>query len=303
MHALAPYFIRCYNPDTEIKNVEERYDFLNKVGQYDTFDLLLEFIDAHKQFEKVDDKKQTYKFLNVQTDKKKRTVSGWMCLGEYGIRNDIIDTDDNKVAFEKHTKHADVKNYFFIFSIPRESRKGIALLHTYKSDGVKSMFYGEFSNFFRDKTKKNLQIQPLTYEKAMEPWLEAEMKEIKVVGFKPTKNIEDKIHGLGDVEHEYKIKAKRNKTLGKFKNFLVKDSDESKLIEVLNHGSKQVKALVSMGGSHKTFTIGHGDKHAFCQIDVDEEEVTIVDGNPDFTSINKWASDILKEISRAINIG
>ena len=128
MYSLAPYFIRCYNKNNESKNVEERYDFLNSIGQYDLFSLLEQFISLHKDFEKIDDSKETYKFHHVTSKPKERVISGWMSLGHYGIKNDIINTDDNQLAFSKEENHADVKNYYFRFYIPLESRKGIICL-------------------------------------------------------------------------------------------------------------------------------------------------------------------------------
>ncbi|EAV0812811.1 hypothetical protein C1P01_23780, partial [Salmonella enterica] len=172
MYSLAPYFIRCYNKNNESKNVEERYDFLNRIGQYDLFSLLEQFILLHKDFEKIDDSKETYKFHHVTSKPKERFISGWMSLGHYGIKNDIINTDDNQLAFSKEENHADVKNYYFRFYIPLESRKGICLLYAYKKDGIKSVFQTEFSKFFTAKTNKNIQINPLTYDKAVLPWLE-----------------------------------------------------------------------------------------------------------------------------------
>jgi len=302
MYALAPYFIRCFNQYTETKNQDEKYDFLDRIGQYDMFTLLAAFIEEHRSFKNVMEKQQTYKFLKITKDEKNRTINGWMCVGDYGLKNDIINTVDSQLVFEKEAQHADVRNYYFNFYLPRESRKGIALMYTYKSDGVKSLFLSEFSEYFKNATKKNIQMQTLSYDKAMVRWLGADMKEIKVFGFRPAKNIEDQISGLGDVEHEYIIKAKRNGTLGKLGNFMKKDTEEYNLIGLLNEESKQVKATVTMNGSKKTFTLGNREKNAFCQIELDLDKVNVIDGNPDFDSINKWACDTMLDIRKTISL-
>lgn len=302
MHCLAPYFIRCYDPSSEEEEPENRYNMLNRIGQYDLFKLLSDFMEGNKIYKKVEMRNETYRFSSLNVDKTSRTITGWMSVGVYGVKNDIINTEDNELAFSKEEKHADVKKYYFSFYIPLESRKGICLLYTYKSDGVKSLFQKEFNEYFNHATKKNIQINPLSYDKAMQPWLDAETKEIKVVGFKPVSDIADKVASLGDIDFEYSIKAKKNKSLGKLSGFLKKDSDEYKLIELLNAEGDQVKALVAMNGSKKTFRIGHSNRNVVCQIEIDEELVSIVGSTPDFDSLNKWASGIIIDIRKTINI-
>lgn len=302
MHCLAPYFIRCYDPNSEEKEPENRYNMLNRIGQYDIFNLLCDFMISHKTYKKVELRSETYRFSELHIDKDKRTITGWMSVGVYGLKNDIINTEDNALAFLKEEKHADVKKYYVSFYLPLESRKGICLLYTYKSDGVKSIFLSEFNEFFHNTTKKNVQINPLSYDKAMQPWLDAETKEIKVIGFKPAIDLADRVSSLGDLDFEYSIKAKKNKSLGRLCDFLKKDSDEYNLIELLNAEGDQVKALVAMNGSKKTFRIGSSNRSAVCQIEIDEEQVSIIGSTPDFDSLNKWASGIVMDIRKTINI-
>lgn len=302
MYSLAPYFIRCYNKNNESKNVEQRYDFLNRIGQYDLFSLLEKFISLHKDFEKIDDSKETYKFHHVTSKPKERVISGWMSLGHYGIKNDIINTDDNQLAFSKEENHADVKNYYFRFYIPLESRKGICLLYAYKKDGIKSVFQAEFSKFFTAKTNKNIQINPLTYDKAVLPWLEAETKEIRVIGFTAPKSIEDSISSLGDIDREYLLKPKKNGTFGKFKNFRNKGSGQGKLIEMLSDESTQIKVKVVMEGGTKTFSVGKSERSTMCQIEIDLDKVKVIAGNPEFDSLDSWASDLIKDLRIQIGL-
>ncbi|AYH36016.1 MULTISPECIES: hypothetical protein [Pectobacterium] len=302
MYSLAPYFIRCYDKNNESKNVEERYDFLNRIGQYDIFKLLDEFISLHKDFEKIDDSKETYKFHNVTIKTKERVISGWMSLGHYGIKNDIINTDDNKLAFSKEENHADVKNYYFRFYLPLESRKGICLLYAYKKDGIKSVFQKEFSNFFTAKTNKNIQINPLTYDKAVIPWLDAETKEIRVIGFTAPKSLEDSISSLGDIEGEYVLKPKRNGTFGKFVSFRKKGTKQAKLVELLSEEASQVKVKVVMEGGTKTFRVGKSERSTMCQIEIDLDVVKVIAGSPEFSSLDSWASGLIKELSKEIGL-
>jgi len=302
MYSLAPYFIRCYDGNNKSKNVEERYDFLNRIGQYDIYQLIAEFIAKHKDFEKIPDSKETYKFHNVSSKPKERVISGWMSLGHYGIKNDIINTDDNALAFSKEENHADVRNYYFQFYFPLESRKGICLLYAYKKDGIKSIFQREFSKFFTEHTGKHIQINPLTYDKAVIPWLDAEAKEIRVIGFTPPKSLEDSISSLGDIEGEYVLKPKKNSSFGKFWKFKNKQTEQSKLVELLSEQATQVKVKVVMDSGTKTFSVGKSERSTMCQIEIDLDVVNVVAGNPDFVSLDVWATSIIADLKKEVGI-
>lgn len=302
MYSLAPYFIRCYDKNNKAKNPEDRYDFLNKIGQYDLYFLINEFISLHKSFEKISESKETYKFHNVIKNDTDRVISGWMSLGHYGLKNEIINTNDNMLAFTKEENHADVRNYYFKFYLPLESRKGICLLYAYKKDGIKSIFQKEFSNFFTQRTNKNIQINPLTYDKAIIPWLDAEAKELRVIGFTPPKAIEDSISALGDIEGEYVLKPKKNGTFGKLKNFRRSNTFQSNLVELLSEDASQVKVKVVMDSGSKTFSVGRSEKSTMCQIEIDLETVQVVAGNPDFGSLDSWASKIIIDLCKEIGL-
>ncbi|ECJ3461814.1 hypothetical protein FQA03_21950, partial [Salmonella enterica] len=202
----------------------------------------------------------------------------------------------------KEENHADVKNYYFRFYIPLESRKGICLLYAYKKDGIKSIFQTEFSKFFNAMTNKNIQINPLTYDKAVLPWLEAETKEIRVIGFTAPRSIEDSISSLGDIDREYVLKPKKNGTFGKFKKFKNKGSEQGKLIEMLSEESTQIKVKVVMEGGTKTFNVGKSERSTMCQIEIDLEKVKVIAGNPEFDSLDSWASDLIKDLRKQIGL-
>ncbi|WP_339472023.1 hypothetical protein [Pseudomonas sp. EL_65y_Pfl1_R83] len=92
MHAIAPYSIRFFDPNSTAIKIEDRYSKLDKVGAYDAFNILEDY------FKRVDDKfviaedaKQVYRFKGMVADPAKRQVAGWFEVGSYGVKNDIID--------------------------------------------------------------------------------------------------------------------------------------------------------------------------------------------------------------------
>ena len=151
-------------------------------------------------------------------------------------------------------------------------------------------------------TNKNIQINPLTDDKAVLPWLEAETKEIRVIGFTAPRSIEDSISSLGDIDREYVLKPKKNGTFGKFKKFKNKGSEQGKLIEMLSEESTQIKVKVVMEGGTKTFNVGKSERSTMCQIEIDLEKVKVIAGNPEFDSLDSWASDLIKDLRKQIGL-
>jgi len=134
------------------------------------------------------------------------------------------------------------------------------------------------------------------------PWLEAETKEIRVIGFTAPKSIEDSISSLGDIDGEYVLKPKKNGSFGKLKSFRNKGTEQAKLVELLSEESSQVKVKVVMEGGTKTFSVGKSERSTMCQIEIDLEVVKVIAGNPEFTSLDIWASDLIKDLSKQIGL-
>src|SRR5690606_22671267 len=100
-----------------------------------------------------------------------RIAYGWLELGSYGIRSDIIDVNTGKVDFRKAQNNAEIIRHFSYFFIPVGFNEGLALLHSFRGNGVKTVFLDQFGQYFSTKTQLNLQMNPLSYEKALEQWI------------------------------------------------------------------------------------------------------------------------------------
>lgn len=303
MHSISPYLLRCFNPDLPGKD-HEKYAPLDRVGRYDLFTLLESFISNKQQnFIIVEESKQVYRFHKITIDAAKREIFGWFQVGTYGTKNDIININTGDVDFEKAQNNAEIINHYMHFFIPRTFNEGIAILHSFRGNGVKTLFHGIFKPYFNHYTKLNLQMNPLSYDKAIQNWQNADAKEIKVTKFIGLADKADQLSGLGHKEQELIIRPPKKQRLGKLKDFFNKDSEQAKAIEVLTPLGSQIKTVVEMNGKRRTFRIGLPEYSALCEIEIDEDEVSLVDGNPEINSFHSWCVVIIKEYSTSMYPG
>lgn len=299
MHSLSPYLIKCFNKN-QINSNNRRYSILDAVGQNDTFILLEKFIlENTDKFKLVEETKQVYKFKNFEFDNKNRLAFGWMESGIYGIKSEIIDVKTGNIDFKKTIKNAEIIKYFIYFYLPKGWDEGIVFMHAYRNTGIKTLFLDQFNEYFNVHTQLNLQMHPLAYEKALNNWLDAQAKEVRLLKFKGANDIGDLIKGLGHIEQELTLKSGRGRLFGKFKDFINSNSEQSKAIALLEPLCKVIKTVVELDGKTRTFQIGPTADHSICQIDVPETLIK-EDGNPSFTKMQNWCHEIAIEFSEKI---
>jgi len=296
MHAIAPYLFRVFNKDIN-GPVEKRYSTLDKLGSHDLYDLLKRFIKANQsQYIMIEESKHVYMFSDVTFDDNKRYISGIFNVGIYGVRTDIINITTGSVDFEKAKNNAEIIKHYVQFYIPKGVNEAIACMHTFRGTGVKTLFYDLFSADFKSKTNLTLQMNPLSYDKAMSSWMDGEAKELKLTKFEGVSDIADQIRKLGHNEKELIIKPKRNKSLGKLRDFLSPGSEQVKAIEAMEKFGSQVKTVIEINGKRRTFSVGRHKTAALCEIEM-TDSVELNDGMPELKSMNIWVTEIINDFA------
>ncbi|CAK1907760.1 conserved hypothetical protein [Vibrio crassostreae] len=294
LHALSPYLLRCYNGSLEGKR-EERYSALDKIGQYDLLYLLKDFIEANSEEYKVlETGKQVYQFSDLKFDKDKRELYCWFNVGYYGMKSDIINIETGGVDFKKAQKNAEIIKHYVHIYIPHNVNEGMAFLHSFRGNGVKTLFYVLFSNYFRNVTNLNIQMNPLAYDKAINAWMDAPAKEVKITRFEGVADISDALGKLGHNEKELVIKPPRNGILGTLRDYKTRGSDRYKAVEVLSEHGNQIKTVVEMNGKKRTFNVGHSSTNTICEIEL-SEDIVFDEGVPNIDSMNRWTKEIANE--------
>lgn len=302
MHAIAPYLFRCYNKDLDGRT-EERYSSLDNLGKNDLFYLLKEFLLANTgAYKVVEDSKQVYQFDSLHIDEDNREIHGWFNVGSYGIKTDIINVTTGEVDFEKAKDNAEIIKHYIHYFIPRGFNEAMAFMHSYRGVGVKTLFYTLFSEYFKDKTGLVIQMNPLAYDNAVNAWLDATAKEVRLTKFVGLNDIADQVRLLGHGEQELVIKPPRRGGMGRLRDYLDLKSEHRKAVEIMGDYGAQVKTVVEIDGKRRTFNVGRNRTSALCEIEIDDDIIGD-DGVPNFKKINSWIRDIVKEYARTMYPG
>jgi len=304
MHSVSPYLLRCFDPSLTEKKTEEKFRVLDKIGQNDMYILLKDYITSKSNiYDFKENEKIVFGFQNVVWNDNAREFYGWMLVGHYGIKSDIINTSTGGVDFEKAEQHAEIIKHYIHFDIPKGKNEAIILFHSYRGNGIKTLFFDLFREYFKSKTNLTIQMNPISYEKSLNKWQEANTKEIKLIKFNNLNDIADKIKKLGHEENELtittSIKPSRGGTFGEFKIFRDKNSEQSKVVEILSELCEQVKTVVELNGRKRTFAVGKNALESICEIEV-SDDVEILFGNPVFESMNKWCREIIGEFKEKL---
>lgn len=300
MHSLAPYLVRCFNSNLPGKN-EDKYAVLDEIGSHDTFDLLQKFISLqNKEFSMIEEEKLVYRFADFKFDTSTRLISGWFQLGHYGTKTDIINVKTNQIDFKKTQMNAEIINHFIYISLPKSYNKGIVLLHAVRNNGIKTVFFNLFSEYFKNVTNFNFQMNPLSYDKALSEWDNAITKEIRLIkftGLEVLNDIADRLKNLGHNDEQVMLfKPKRSKDFGRFIDFFNKDSEQAKIIELLTPLCSQVKAVVDLNGRKRVFSVGNNSSNSICEIEAPDNIVRDFE-NLEYESIHNWCHGISQEFA------
>jgi hypothetical protein len=302
MHSVAPYLFRCYDKNLSV-NQDQRYSKLDSIGPHDLYKLLVKFMNANTgEYKIVEDSKQVYQFSDLSYDENSREISGWFNVGQYGIKTDIINIKTGKVDFEKAQDNAEIIKHFVHFFVPKGFNEAIAFLHAYRGIGVKTLFHTLFSKYFQSVTKLVIQMNPLSYDNAINAWLDATAKEIRLTKFVGVSDIADQVKLLGHHEQELIIKPPRNYGLGTLRDYVTPGSERLNAIEIIGEYGEQIKTVVEMNNKQKTFRIGRNVSTPLCEIELDED-VELTAGVPDFNSIRRWTREIINEYATSMYPG
>jgi hypothetical protein len=300
MNSLAPYTIRVFNPHLTGVKPNEKFCLLGKFGAFDAFNVMKGFIlEKNNDFHLLEDSKMVYRFENVVFDPQKRTICGWFQLGTYGTKHDIINVKTGAVDYQKTKEHAEIINHFLYFDLPKTYDEGVALLHIFRGNGIKTVFLALFSTYFEAKTGFKIRMFPLSYAKALKNWEDASAKEIRLIQFEMHKDLADKVKGLGHDEQIMIMKAPRKGMLGTLKDYLNRNSPQAKAVELLAPLCEQVKTVVELNGKKRVFSIGANAKNAICEIEA-PDTLELVDGIPTTASMKEWCFEISSEFKATL---
>lgn len=306
MHAVTPYLLKSYHKYNKEKKSQEYFN-LDKIKGFDLLVIIHKFMKLRSAnvYDFPDDKK-VYKFTDIKFDNDNRTVSAFLMAGSYGIKTDIYDKNTGAISFPKNEDEAEVLKHYIQFTVPPNSTDAVGIFHKSHGVGIKTLFDKLFKPHYRSKTGFILQINPFAHTKAVDEWVDkAQVKEFKVQGYLGNSDVAENIAHLGQCNTEFSITPKSKKgiipSFGALKDF-INPSHNSKVKEIITFMSTQgsnVKAVASLNGSTRTFSVGTNSSGVYCDVQI-EKGVTIQGGQPEYQSIRKWAFILTNDIMKGV---
>lgn len=310
MITISPYSLRSFNREKKEKKENNGYEPMDNIkGEFDLFDLTEEFCRNNKSVNRKDDDSKIYfELIGYTADLDERKISFTFNVGEYGNKSNIVDVDTKEVSHEKKTNEAEINEYLFMMYFPENKDEAFLFMQCIRGNGILTKFSDLFRQFYKDKTGLVIQINPLTYQKAMEKWLEGEVREYKFINFLPFEDKTDFKKSLGhdEIQTEYTVRPKKSKK-GLFKRYTLKKmlEDGSNVIEAMDDlitRSDRMKVVVELDtGAKKTITIGKNASEPIYQIEPDEDDLEFDDGNnPTKESLEKWIHRIYTDFTESM---
>jgi hypothetical protein len=306
MHSLACYRIRCFDKEISSKNKDDKYISLDNVRNKDTFLILKEFFKQNLETRIRDDHdKSVHQFDAPNFNDEDRVISGWMKLGHYGIKSDIIDVKTGDTDYNKDIDKAEMVNYYYHITLPRGKSNGIVLFHRINGNSIKTKFFNAFSEYFKTSTNLTLQIKAISPSNAVVEWHDALAKEISIIGVggAPIKSVYNdiadeincKLNSHKKTEVTVTVSPGRNHDFGKYQDILFKKDGQPNIIEILTPVAKKIKVTFEKNKRRKAFIFGTRSKDFICDIELPEDLIDIKTGIPTEESILKFCNEVAED--------
>jgi hypothetical protein len=290
-----------------------------KTGDYLNFgDVLpakdfLKFIESF--FEnleaKVDGEALTNKLLRVTAGtikKNNREFTGIVETGEYGYESTFIDADTGKPQYKRKVKDAEMLPFYFLLWLPKDQNIGLILLQRFGLYGISQIFRNSLQSFIKSELPNlSVEFSPIYSDKLLQKVIEnGEIKKVTFTKYDIPKNIEDYFekgaHNEMRGHIEYSLVASRNNKLklaDRLNKLLFGSGKVTRLVELKNFSYDDTKIEFKHGKETRRFVLGDFLKFK-AYYDVSEQVKKAKDGHPEFTSINRIATDIRKELEEIL---
>lgn len=285
--------------------------------QLDCFDEKADFFDVAKDFfngilavQKNDTQAQQVLTLSKIEDKK-RSISGILHAGEYGLACDVVDVETADVVFKKTKKNADMLPFYFRLEVPHAANEAVLIMQKSSHIGIKTSFTTLLEKYFALKYEEfKLSIDPLLPRELVEKNLrKGQVSEIRFIKIGIPKDLADAYPGGGHKETKGVMKLIIRAQKGKFlavgnriKKFLdapgKKGSRGFYELKESNFEADKVQLRVSVNGKPRLVDLD--SLHSSPLYDVTEDIKFGDDGNPEYDSINTAAEKLAKEIRTSL---
>ena len=302
MHSVTPYSFRIHDRSLPGKKLAEKYHKLDNVRTLDLLDLINDFCTKYAQgkFTTHKDGKQKKAFAITEVQRIKRDITGYIEYGDYGVAGQLKNVKTGKEKYKKGVSDSDIYKLYFHIRVEVGKTTAVGIFHSTSGRKAKSVFEDLLNEFVKEKTKGLIvRILPLTYEKLVKEWVKkAQVKQITMRGYKPAGSMADFADTVADSTVDVIVKPKKGKSMGplfKFMKFKGASGRNRGALESSIQQCSEIKAQVELNGNRRTFSLAP-DTLPNTIVEIDEADVTMVDGLPVRTSLFTYTGALISDI-------
>lgn len=289
-------------------------NFLEKSDFLDFFRDYIKSFDNKLSINESQQKSIQFKAESVRVLSDQRIISGVIESGDYGIESTIVDITTGQIKYHKTNDDADIKPFYFLFHLPKESDKAFVILQRIGIYGINGVFKNHLELFFKQRYDQFLiELSPFVSRKLAQSFIQnGAIRELTLRRYNLPSDVTDK---LGLVGHSEDILSIELRITAKQKHALPYNTKVQKFVNNRNVAMFDIKELQNLGfdGEHKSsikVTLGKNtrtvDLSETGQIrpyyDINSEVEKDSSGHPIFESINQIAigliNDLISEIKK-----
>lgn len=296
---------------------EKRNDkFLNLdsfFGENDFFTFFQEYIKTYDaDFLVNETQKKSLQFVSdkISIASIKRTISGIIESGDYGVESRIVNRKSKKEKYKKEVDDLDIKPFYFLILSPKGHNKGLLVLQRLGGFGINAIFTTHFENYFRSKNEGLMvDFSPFVSRELAKAFIEkGAIKELSLRRYNLPTDLIDK---LGLTNHQEDVLSIELRITAKQKHYLPFNKRVDKFIKNPNAKLFEIRELEKLGfdGTHRSsikVKLGTNtrtvDLSETGQIrpyyDINDEVSKEASGHPKFSSIDRITKDLINDLMK-----
>ncbi|HGN1329218.1 TPA: hypothetical protein ACKRF0_002218 [Proteus mirabilis] len=188
-----------------------------------------------------------------------RLIYGYLNVGRYGEKYTVREKSLTSTN-TKNIEYNDVeeKKRYILMYLPDSLDTGIIAFHDTERLNAKTCFKKFIeSNFQNQSPRLEARVRPLLHKDIPSRIKEADVVEIKAVGFRSSQDDADAMALVGNrLTGEFVIKN-NGLSMGSVVDFITRNKPQTDLIELLEEKSDKIKITASVNGQDKVYTLNN----------------------------------------------
>jgi hypothetical protein len=256
-----------------------------------------------------EEQKRSLQVTQTRLTSNERMISGIFESGDYGLESRIVDRKTRKETYKKTVDDVDIKPFYFLLYMPKESGKGLLVLQRTGNYGINTVVRKHLNKFFAERFGDlKMEINQYLSKDLAEKFIgQGDIQEISLKKYELPPDLIDKLgltSSTADIlSVELRIVARRQHKLhlnNKVKKFVKNPNtnffDIPEVKKLGFDGAADQKTSIKARYGTKTRTIDLGDTMQIRPYyDIDAEVDKDAGGHPVFASIDGLARALAKE--------